>query len=62
MAEIFEYISAYGFPVVMALLLLWDRRESVDGLLSIVGDLRKTVQDNTLAVQLLIEKLEGNGK
>lgn len=50
MSEIAELISTVGFPIVMALLLFYDR-------VKLMSELRKSIEANTVATQQLVQAI-----
>ncbi len=59
MQEVITAVSTVGFPIVMSILLLYMNNEENKLHKQEMDELRKTVENNTLALVKLIDKLEG---
>lgn len=59
MNEIVTAVSTVGFPIVMSILLLYMNNEEGKLHKLEMDELRKTVENNTLALVKLMDKLEG---
>ena len=69
-AEVFQLIGSYGFPIVACIAMAWyvkyttdKQREEIDELMKRnteeKAELTKTIDNNTLALQRLCDKLGG---
>lgn len=69
-AEVFQLIGSYGFPIVACIAMAWyvkyttdKQREEIDELIKRnteeKAELTKTIDNNTLALQRLCDKLGG---
>ena len=72
-AEVFQLIGSYGFPIVACIAMAWyvkyttdKQREEIDELIKRnteeKAELTKTIDNNTLALQRLCDKLGGEIK
>lgn len=57
-----DIVTTVGFPVVMCLLLYWQMLKSEESHKAEIDELRKTIENNTIALTQLIENLKGVGK
>lgn len=57
MEEVVKIISEVGFPIVMSLLLLYIMKNNEIRYDETIDSLRKTVEENTLALQALCHAL-----
>lgn len=57
--DITTIISGVGFPIVCSLLMFWQNNELNKQHKEESAELRKTIEANTLAIQTLIDKVEG---
>lgn len=60
MQDITTLISGIGFPIVCALLMFWQNNELNKQHREESIELRKTIEANTLAIQTLIDKIDGS--
>lgn len=60
MNEIITAVSTVGFPVVMSILLLYMYQKESAEHKEEINELRKTVENNTLALVKLLDKLGGD--
>jgi len=58
MQDIVNAIATVGFPIVMCVLLLYTNNEEGKRHQEEMNELRKTVENNTLAIVQLMDKLE----
>lgn len=58
MKEISDMITSLGYPVVMSLILLYMMRETNNKYAETIEGLRKTIENNTLTITKLCDKLE----
>lgn len=59
--DITTIISGVGFPIVCSLLMFWQNNELNKAHRAESVELRKTIEANTLAIQTLVDKIEGGG-
>lgn len=59
MQDITTLISGIGFPIVCSLLMFWQNNELNKQHREESVELRKTIETNTLAIQTLVDKIEG---
>lgn len=55
MKDISDFISQVGFPIVVCLLMIWQNEKTSDQFINIVSELKELVEDNTKAINLLLE-------
>lgn len=60
MQDITTLISGVGFPIVCSLLMFWQNNELNKQHRQESIELRKTIEENTLAIQTLIDKIDGS--
>ena len=56
---VLQAISTVGFPIVVCLLCFWYIKQSSDTHKQEIDKLSEAVQNNTLVIQKLTDKLEG---
>jgi len=54
-----EMIESLGFPIVVSVALFWSNRETVKNYSEIINQFRNTIHSNTVAMNRLIDKLDG---
>lgn len=52
--EISDFVSQVGFPIVITLLLLYQQEKTTDAFIKIVDSLKELINDNTQAIQAMI--------
>ncbi|QHJ84211.1 MAG: hypothetical protein [Caudoviricetes sp.] len=52
--EISDFISQVGFPIVITLLLMYQQEKTTDSFIKIVDSLKELINDNTQAIQAMI--------
>lgn len=57
--DITSLISGVGFPIVCSLLMFWQNNKLNEAHKEETSELRKTIEANTLAIQTLVDKMEG---
>lgn len=57
--DITQLIGSLGFPIVMCFYMMRVNRETSQDHKEEVAELRKAVENNTLVVQRVLDKLEG---
>lgn len=55
-ADIFQLIGTYGFPIVISVYLLWERRHRDD---SFITELKSIITSNTEALSAIKEVMQG---
>lgn len=60
MNDIITAVSTVGFPIVMCILLLYTNQKQDAQHKEEIDELRKTVENNTLALVKLLDKLGGD--
>lgn len=60
MNDIITAVSTVGFPIVMCILLLYTNQKQDIQHKEEIDELRKTVENNTLALVKLLDKLGGD--
>lgn len=60
MNDVVTAVSTVGFPIVMSILLLYMNQKEGEAHKIEIDELRKTVENNTLALVRLLEKLGGD--
>lgn len=58
MKEISDMITSLGYPIVMSLILLYMMRENNNKYAETIEGLRHTIENNTLTITKLCDKLE----
>jgi hypothetical protein len=53
-----EMIENLGFPIIVSAALFWSNREMVKYYGKIVAEFRKTLHENTIAMEKLIDKID----
>lgn len=56
MDEISKFISTVGFPIVVCLLMIYQQEKMSESYIDIVNSLKELIADNTIAINLLIDK------
>lgn len=56
MDEISKFISTVGFPIVVCLLMIYQQEKMSESYIDIVNSLKELIADNTMAINLLIDK------
>lgn len=62
MQDISNFISSVGFPIVVCLLMIWQNEKTSDQFIQIVESLKELVEDNTKAINLLLESDHKQGE
>lgn len=60
MKEISDLISSVGFPIVVALLMIWQQEKMSESYIDIVNSLKELISDNTKSINLLISRAKEN--
>lgn len=60
MKEISDLISTVGFPIVVALLMIWQQEKMSESYIDIVNSLKELISDNTKSINLLISRAKEN--
>lgn len=60
MKEVSDFISTVGFPIVIALLMIYQQQKMSDSYIQIVDSLKELISDNTKAISLLINRAKEN--
>lgn len=55
--DLLSMISSVGFPAAMCIYLIWQGAKTNQQFMSTIEDLRKTVENNTLTMQKIVDKL-----
>lgn len=55
MSDVSNFISSVGFPIVIALLMIYQQQKMSDSYIQIVNSLKELISDNTKAINLLIK-------
>jgi hypothetical protein len=53
-----EMVESLGFPIVVSGALFWSNRETVKHYGTIIAEFRKTLHENTIAMEKLIDKID----
>lgn len=56
--EIISAISTVGFPIVCCLMMFWQNTKQQENFSATVKEITETVQNNTVAITRLTDKLE----
>lgn len=62
MKEISDMITSLGYPIVMSLILLYMMRENNNKYAETIEGLRHTIENNTLTITKLCDKLESGSE
>lgn len=57
--DILTAISTVGFPIVMCVYLVYSGKQRDEKYTAAIGDLRKTVENNTLVITKFLERTDG---
>lgn len=57
--EILTAISTVGFPIAMCVHLVYSGKQRDEKYTAAIGDLRKTVENNTLVITKFLERTDG---
>ena len=60
MKEISDFISSVGFPIVIALLMIYQQEKMSESYVDIVNSLKELISDNTKSINLLISRAKEN--
>lgn len=60
MKEISDFISSVGFPIVIALLMIYQQEKMSESYVDIVNSLKELISDNTKSINLLISRAKDN--
>ena len=60
MQDISDLISTVGFPIVVALLLIWQQEKMSESYIDIVNSLKELISDNTASINLMISRAKEN--
>ena len=55
-----EMVETLGFPIVVSAALFWSNRETVKYYGKIIAEFRKTLHENTNAMEKLTDKIDRN--
>ncbi len=61
MDTIFQYIASLGFPIVTAVICMWYVAKQNQMHKEETDKLAEAVQNNTLVIQRLVDRLDGKG-
>jgi hypothetical protein len=53
-----EMVETLGFPILVSAALFWSNREMVKYYGKIIDEFRKTLHENTIAMEKLIDKID----
>jgi hypothetical protein len=53
-----KMIESLGFPIVVSVALFWSNREMVKYYGKIIAEFRKTLHENTIAMEKLVDKID----
>ena len=53
-----EMVETLGFPIIVSAALFWSNREMVKYYGKIIAEFRKTLNENTIAMEKLIYKID----
>jgi len=53
-----EMIESLGFPIAVSIALFWSNRETVKQYGQVIAEFRKTLHENTNAMEKLIDKID----
>lgn len=56
--EILTAISTVGFPIAMCVYLVYSGNQRDEKYIAAIGDLRKTVENNTLVITKFLERTD----
>lgn len=62
MKEVSDFISTVGFPIVVAILMIYQQEKMAQSYIDIVQSLKELISDNTKAISLLINRAKENDK
>lgn len=60
MKEVSDFISTVGFPIVVAILMIYQQEKMSQSYIDIVQSLKELISDNTKAISLLINRAKEN--
>ena len=60
MKEISDFISSVGFPIVVCLIMIYQKEKISGSYIDIVNSLKELVADNTKSINLLISRAKEN--
>lgn len=53
-----QFISSVGFPIAMCVYIMYTMQKQTESHKTEIDELRKTIENNTVAIVKLIEKLD----
>lgn len=56
-----KIINGVGFPIVMCLVLVWMHNNTIEAQQRILDEFENTLQNNTIVLNKLVEKLNSKG-